>query len=32
MLIGELAGTIKVLPPPYTTPEPTLFLQSPISG
>ena len=27
MLVVELAGTIKVLPPPYTTPNPTPFLQ-----
>ena len=27
MLVAELAGTIKVLPPPYTTPDPTPFLQ-----
>ena len=27
MLVAELAGKIKVLPPPYTTPDPTLFLQ-----
>ena len=27
MLVVELAGTIKVLPPPYTTPDPTPFLQ-----
>jgi glucose/arabinose dehydrogenase len=27
MLVGELAGTIKVLPPPYTTPDPTPFLR-----
>ena len=27
MLVGELAGKIKVLPPPYTTPDPTPFLQ-----
>ena len=27
MLVGELAGKIKVIPPPYTTPDPTLFLQ-----
>ena len=27
MLVGELAGTIKVLPPPYTTADPTPFLQ-----
>jgi glucose/arabinose dehydrogenase/PKD repeat protein len=27
MLVAELAGKIKVLPPPYTTPEPGLFLQ-----
>ena len=27
MLVVELAGKIKVLPPPYTTPDPTLFLQ-----
>ena len=26
MLVVELAGTIKVLPPPYTTPDPTPFL------
>ena len=27
MLVVELQGTIKVLPPPYTTPSPTPFLQ-----
>jgi glucose/arabinose dehydrogenase/PKD repeat protein len=27
MLVVELQGRIKVLPPPYTTPSPTLFLQ-----
>lgn len=27
MLVAELAGKIKVLPAPYTTPDPTLFLQ-----
>ena len=27
MLVGELAGTILVLPPPYTEPDPTPFLQ-----
>lgn len=27
MLVAELQGRIKVLPPPYTTPSPTLFLQ-----
>ena len=27
MLVVELAGTIKVLPPPYTQPDPTPFLQ-----
>ena len=27
MLVVEIAGTIKVLPPPYTTPNPTPFLQ-----
>jgi glucose/arabinose dehydrogenase/PKD repeat protein/fibronectin type 3 domain-containing protein len=27
MLVVELAGEIKVLPPPYTTPDPTPFLQ-----
>ena len=27
MLVAELAGTIKVLPPPYTQPDPTPFLQ-----
>ena len=27
MLVAELAGKIKVLPPPYTTPDPTPFLQ-----
>jgi glucose/arabinose dehydrogenase/chitodextrinase len=27
MLVVELAGKIKVLPPPYTTPDPTPFLQ-----
>ncbi len=27
LLVAELAGTIKVLPPPYTTPDPTPFLQ-----
>jgi glucose/arabinose dehydrogenase/chitodextrinase len=27
MLVAELAGTIRVLPPPYTTPSPTPFLQ-----
>ena len=27
MLVVELAGTIKVLPPPYTTADPTPFLQ-----
>jgi glucose/arabinose dehydrogenase/chitodextrinase len=27
MLVIELAGTIKVLPPPYTQPDPTPFLQ-----
>ena len=27
MLVAELAGRIKVLPPPYTTPDPALFLQ-----
>jgi glucose/arabinose dehydrogenase/chitodextrinase len=27
LLVAELAGKIKVLPPPYTTPDPTLFLQ-----
>jgi glucose/arabinose dehydrogenase len=27
MLVAELGGTIKVLPPPYTTPAPTPFLQ-----
>jgi glucose/arabinose dehydrogenase/PKD repeat protein len=26
MLVAEIAGTIKVLPPPYTTPDPTPFL------
>jgi glucose/arabinose dehydrogenase len=26
LLVVELAGKIKVLPPPYTTPDPTLFL------
>lgn len=26
MLVGEIAGIIKVLPPPYTTPDPTPFL------
>src|SRR4030095_3417945 len=27
MLVGELAGVIKVMSPPYTTPSPTPFLQ-----
>jgi glucose/arabinose dehydrogenase/chitodextrinase len=27
MLVVELAGTVRVLPPPYTTPSPTPFLQ-----
>jgi glucose/arabinose dehydrogenase/chitodextrinase len=27
MLVAELAGTVRVLPPPYTTPDPTPFLQ-----
>ena len=27
MLVAELPGTIKVLPPPYTQPDPTPFLQ-----
>jgi glucose/arabinose dehydrogenase/PKD repeat protein len=27
MLVGELQGRIKVLPPPYTQPDPALFLQ-----
>src|SRR5262249_49147256 len=27
MLVGELAGKIKVLPPPYTTADSALFLQ-----
>ncbi|MCK1597287.1 LamG-like jellyroll fold domain-containing protein [Bradyrhizobium sp. 164] len=27
MLVVELAGTVKILPPPYTTPDPTPFLQ-----
>ena len=27
MLVAELGGTIKVLPPPYTTPDATPFLQ-----
>jgi hypothetical protein len=27
MLVAELAGTIKVVPPPYTTPDATPFLQ-----
>ena len=27
MLVGELAGRILVVPPPYTTPNPTPFLQ-----
>ena len=27
MLVAELQGKIKVLPPPYTTPDPTPFLQ-----
>ena len=27
LLVVELAGTIRVLPPPYTTPDPTPFLQ-----
>jgi glucose/arabinose dehydrogenase len=27
MLVGELQGRIKVLPPPYTQPDPGLFLQ-----
>ncbi len=27
MLVGELQGKIKVLPPPYTQPDPGLFLQ-----
>ena len=27
MLVVELAGTVRVLPPPYTTPDPTPFLQ-----
>jgi len=27
MLVAEIAGTIKVLPPPYTTPDPTPFLE-----
>lgn len=27
MLVAELQGRIKVLPPPYTQPSPTLFLQ-----
>ena len=27
MLVAELAGKIKVLPPPYTQPDPGLFLQ-----
>jgi glucose/arabinose dehydrogenase/PKD repeat protein len=26
MLVGEIAGIIRVLPPPYTTPDPTPFL------
>jgi glucose/arabinose dehydrogenase/PKD repeat protein len=26
MLVGEIAGIIKMLPPPYTTPDPTPFL------
>ena len=26
MLVGEIAGIVKVLPPPYTTPDPTPFL------
>ena len=28
MLVAELQGKIKVLPPPYTTPDPTPFLQT----
>ena len=35
MLVAELVGNIKVLPPPYTTPDPTPFLElhltSPVS-
>jgi len=27
MLVAELAGKIKLLPPPYTTPDPTPFLE-----
>ena len=27
MLVGELQGKIKVLPPPYTQPDASLFLQ-----
>jgi glucose/arabinose dehydrogenase/chitodextrinase len=27
MLVAELRGKIKVVPPPYTTPDPNLFLQ-----
>jgi glucose/arabinose dehydrogenase/PKD repeat protein len=27
MLVAELPGTVRVLPPPYTTPDPTPFLQ-----
>src|SRR6185437_1918020 len=27
MLVAELGGKIKVLPPPYTQPDPTPFLQ-----
>ena len=27
LLVVELPGTIKILPPPYTTPDPTPFLQ-----
>ena len=27
MLVAELTGTVRVLPPPYTTPDPTPFLQ-----
>ncbi len=27
MLVGELQGKVKILPPPYTQPDPNLFLQ-----
>ena len=32
MLVGELAGRIDVLPPPYTTPDPTRSCSSPTSA